>query len=145
MSAHTALTACFVVVLWLFASESRRGGGNSIGTWIVLCWLAILGTRPVSSWLEQGSEMSSTDDYLEGSPIDRNVFLLLLGAGVVLLFYRRVNWRLLRTRNFWVFCLFLYFGVSALWSDYPFVSFKRWIKDLGNVVMVLVVLTEKEQ
>ena len=37
---------------------------------------------------------------------------------------------------------FIYLGISVLWSDYPFVSFKRWIKDLGNIVIVLVVLSD---
>ena len=31
-----------------------------------------------------------------------------------------------------------------LWADLPIVAFKRWVKDLGNVVMVLVVLTERD-
>ena len=29
------------------------------------------------------------------------------------------------------------------WSEEPFVASKRWLKDFGNVVMVLVLLTEK--
>jgi O-antigen ligase len=36
----------------------------------------------------------------------------------------------------------LYCGVSSLWSDYPFVAFKRWTKALGNLIMVLVIFTE---
>jgi O-antigen ligase len=40
--------------------------------------------------------------------------------------------------------LFFAFGaVSILWSDYPFVSFKRWNKAIGNVIMVLIILTEQ--
>ena len=35
------------------------------------------------------------------------------------------------------FCL-----VSVLWSDFPFVTFKRWIKAIGDVQMVLVILAE---
>jgi O-antigen ligase len=39
--------------------------------------------------------------------------------------------------------LFFFFaGISVLWSDFPAVAFKRWIKALGNLVMVLVVLTD---
>src|SRR5205807_596298 len=37
---------------------------------------------------------------------------------------------------------FLYCCLTLIWSDYPFTSFKRWVKDFGNVVMVLVILTE---
>ena len=38
----------------------------------------------------------------------------------------------------------LYCAVSVLWSDYPSVAFKRWTKTLGDVVMVLVVLTDPD-
>jgi O-antigen ligase len=34
--------------------------------------------------------------------------------------------------------------MSILWADYPGVAFKRWVKGLGDVVMVLVVLTERD-
>jgi hypothetical protein len=30
-----------------------------------------------------------------------------------------------------------------MWSDYPVVSFKRWIKAIGTVIMALVILTER--
>jgi O-antigen ligase len=33
--------------------------------------------------------------------------------------------------------------MSIIWADYSFVSFKRLIKELGNVVMIMVILTEK--
>ena len=39
---------------------------------------------------------------------------------------------------------FAYCAVSILWSDYPDVAFKRWIKAVGDLVMVLVVLTEPD-
>jgi len=34
-------------------------------------------------------------------------------------------------------------ALSILWSEYPFVSFKRYIKIIGSVVMAMVVLTEE--
>jgi len=37
----------------------------------------------------------------------------------------------------------LFGAISFIWSDYPFVSLKRWIKAIGTVIMVLVVLTEQ--
>jgi O-antigen ligase len=41
--------------------------------------------------------------------------------------------------------ILLFFGyclVSAIWSDYPDVSAKRWVKDLGDLLMVMVMLTD---
>ena len=38
----------------------------------------------------------------------------------------------------------LYCFISIVWSDYPFISFKRWIKILGHPIMALIVLTEPD-
>src|SRR5437868_14984547 len=38
----------------------------------------------------------------------------------------------------------LYCGASILWADYPDVTFKRWIKALGDLAMVLIVLTDED-
>src|SRR5208282_1079520 len=35
-------------------------------------------------------------------------------------------------------------SVSVSWSPYPGVAFKRWIKAIGDLVMVLVVVTEAD-
>jgi len=43
-----------------------------------------------------------------------------------------------------ILLFFLYCAVSFLWSDYPDVAFKRWTKALGDLVMVLIVLTDCE-
>jgi O-antigen ligase len=40
---------------------------------------------------------------------------------------------------FLAFCL-----ISVLWSDFPFVALKRWIKGIGSMVMVLVILTDPQ-
>jgi len=32
--------------------------------------------------------------------------------------------------------------LSILWSDFPFVSFKRWFRDLGNYLVILVVVSD---
>src|SRR4029077_3152784 len=40
---------------------------------------------------------------------------------------------------FMVYCF-----LAIVWSDFPFVAFKRWIKTLGHPIMVLIVLTEAD-
>src|SRR5205823_3503127 len=37
---------------------------------------------------------------------------------------------------------FCYCTVSILWSDFPFVAFKRLTKGIGNLTMVLVILSD---
>ena len=87
--------------------------------------------------------MQSADAYLEGSPVDRAAFFSLIAAGGFILLRRKIDWGRLLIQNKWIWFYFLYCGISIIWSDYPFVSFKRLIKDLGNPIMALVILTEK--
>ena len=44
--------------------------------------------------------------------------------------------------NKWIAALLLYSAVSIMWSKYPEVAMKRWIKLFGSVVMALIVLSE---
>lgn len=81
---------------------------------------------------------------MEGSPVDASIFALLIAAGFLVLFKRRTNWSQIFHDNKWVLLFFLYCGISTAWSDYPFVSFKRWLKAIGDLIMVLVVLTEND-
>lgn len=43
--------------------------------------------------------------------------------------------------NKWVLLYYLYCLLSIIWTDDSFILLKRWIKDLGNPIMVLVILT----
>jgi len=116
---------------------------TSRALWLPLLWFVILSSRPISLWFGGGLRVENPDDYLEGSPFDRNVFLLLMVMGLGVLAKRRVNWGTILRSNIWLFAFFFYCALSAIWSDYTFVSFKRWIKDFGNLVMVLIVVSEK--
>lgn len=144
MSPQIALLLTLFYILWLFRQEKKRHPKVSNALWVPLLWLGILGSRPLSLWLGFGGSGDPDADPTEGSPFDRLVFLGLIVAGLAILSRRRVRWSDLASRNTWLFLFFVYLGLSAVWSDYPFVSFKRWIKDVGNIVMVVVVLTEKE-
>src|SRR5204862_7228275 len=47
------------------------------------------------------------------------------------------------TRNStWLSAFPVYGLISIVWSDFPFVASKRWIKILGHPIMALVVLTD---
>ena len=146
MTSDLALCTCILFILWLFARDRTLRPMTSGPLWLVLSWILIIGSRPVSYWLSGSavSQIESPEGYLDGSPIDRNVFLLLIITGTLMLLKRRVDWGKLFSLNKWFFVFFIYFGISIIWSDFPYVGFKRWIKDIGNIVMVLLILTEKE-
>ncbi len=139
---RVALLVTVVYILWLLVNEARRREGLSPAVWIVVAWVAMLGSRPVSTWFDFGGSMSSTEAYDEGNPLERMVYFILILQGLWVLVRRGVRVRDVMASNGWLFVFFLYWGFSVFWADASFVAFKRWIKDIGNIVMVLVVLTD---
>ena len=144
MPRNLALITCLAFILWLLARYQKRQKGVSTAVWIPVLWALMLGSRPVSIWLGIGKQLNTLDDYLEGSPFDRLVFLVLITAGFLILSKRRANWQSIILNNRWLFLYFLYLGISTVWSDYSFLSFKRWVKDFGHLVLALVILSEDD-
>jgi exopolysaccharide production protein ExoQ len=101
------------------------------------------GSRFASLWLFPYESSRIVD--LQGSPLDRAIFFILIMSGIFILLQRKLNWIQIVSENKWVFLFFLFGLISISWSDFPFVSLKRWIKALGNLIMVLVILTDKQQ
>jgi exopolysaccharide production protein ExoQ len=118
--------------------------------WIPIVWFLLSGSRSVSQWLSIGSSSQFTDNVgistqvLEGNPIDRVVYLSLSILGVMVLAHRKREVSKILQANGPILIFFFYCAVSIIWSDYPDVSFKRWTKALGDLIMVLVVLTDRE-
>ena len=144
MSPQYAAIVFVGFIAWLLARDGLRRKRVSRSLWLAVLWVMVVGSRPVSQWSGTSLEMASPDDYLKGSPFDLVIFLSLIVAGLVVLAQRRVNWNQMVSKNIWLFLFFLYWLLSIVWSDYPFVGFKRWIKDLGNLLMVLVIYTEED-
>jgi O-antigen ligase len=103
----------------------------------------LAGSRYVSSWLGVSPNFESANDYAEGSPVDRAVFFALIVAGIVILARRKIDWPRLLLNNKWIVLYLLYCLASMAWSDEPTLLMKRWVKDLGNPIMALVILTER--
>ena len=144
MIAQLATVVCVLCIAYLFWVDRKQSEGVSAAAWIPLMWMFFAGSRFASQWVNLGPpEGIDAAAYDDGSPLDRNVFLGLILAGVAILAQRRINWRAVVTRNWWLFLFFLFAAISVLWADDPFLSFKRWVKGVGNVVMALIILTEK--
>jgi O-antigen ligase len=79
---------------------------------------------------------------VESSPIDRLVFSSLICLGFVILIRRKVNWLEFAKYNKWVLALFVYMGLSLIWSEFPRETAVRWIRSVGMLIMALIVLTE---
>src|SRR5438034_7264329 len=144
MPPPVALGLCAIFILWLFFRDARKGNRISATLWIPLTWAFVISSRPVSLWLGSGDASLDVDGHFEDSPLDKGLFFFLLIAGLIVVIRRRANCFPNVVRNKWLFVYFLYLGMSVLWADDSFVSFKRWVKDFGNVAMVLVVLSEED-
>lgn len=145
MPQYIALVVWTLIVMGLFARERKLHPMPSLALWIPLLWVMLVGSRTVTYWLN--FDINSEQIYassVEGSPIDGTVFILLVVGAAIILWRRRLDWGQTFALNFWLFAFLLYCGLSAIWSDYPFPSFKKWIKDLGNIMMILIIFTESK-
>jgi exopolysaccharide production protein ExoQ len=139
-----AVVIFIIGICGLFLLDRDPKAGASKALWLPVAWLLISGSRPVSVWLHIVPS-NSPDQYLDGSPLERVIYTTLLAIGLLALFARRTTVARFLWPN-WPIVLFVsYCAVSILWSDYPDVAFKRWIKSLGDYVMVLIVLTDADR
>ncbi len=138
-----ATLVCVLFILYLFWSDCREDTDTSNAVWIPLIWMFLAGSRYLSQWLDLGGGVNPFQVYQEGSPIDSAIFGALIVAGVTILYRRGLDWGRLLVQYKWICFYFLFCALSIVWSDDSFVSFKRWIKALGDVIMVLVILTEE--
>jgi exopolysaccharide production protein ExoQ len=137
-----ALLLCILFILYLYKLDNKNTTDVSKGLWIPQIWMIIISSRMVGLWFNLNTATSTAEALEQGSPIDRNVFSILIIAGLILLYKRKLNWSQIFHRNVMLFIYILYCSVSIMWSDFPYVSLKRWIKEVGNIIMVLIVLTE---
>jgi len=138
-----ALVLTLLFIAFLFRREFRQEYTSSLALSIPCIYLLILGSRPVTRWVNLSTPVS-VGDIAEGSPLDRSVFLALIVAGLAVLWKRRISWSQLFRNNIALTLFVLYCGISIVWSDFPFVAFKRWTKGFGDPIMMLIILTERE-
>lgn len=128
----------------LFWLDRARYSRVSPALWIPVAWTFLAGSRFVSEWLNPGLTLENHEQYLEGSPLDRAVLMAMLAAAFFVLFRRGRRVVTTLEANIPILLFFVYGALSILWSDYPDVAFKRWVKASGNLVMVLVVVTDPD-
>lgn len=143
MAPSLALGLALVCVLFVWAVDARKGG-VSAATWLPAVWVMYSGSRALSYWLHP-YQLSELDiKYEEGSPIDRIFLSVLMLLAVAVIARRRRSVRTLIAVNPWVIALFIYMGVSILWSDHMQVSFKRWVRIIGDLMMIAIVMSETD-
>ena len=120
--------------------SAARFGFHSFG------WCSLAQDRLPHGSTIFGLPVSGAGSNEEGSPAGC-VFLLSTGdsghlcpqsAG------KSLFQKLLRTKRVAQWLLLLYCFISVVWSDYPFISFKRATKIFAHPIMALIVLTEPD-
>jgi O-antigen ligase len=131
-------TSFWLFVIWLIRRDTALRPGMSAAVWIPTLWVGILASRPISMWVGFGGGV----DTLEGSPVDRAIFIALIGSAAYILTKRGLEWGIIISDNWPIFLFYGYLFISIFWADAVYVSFKRWLKEIGNIVVALVILTE---
>ena len=144
LSPRLALFLTLAFIVYLFRRDIREEPNVSGALWIPTLWMFLVASEPPTYWLRLASIPIVGGSREEGNPIDATVFLALTLAGLYVLNQRGVNLSEFAQNNQWITIFFIFCFLAIFWSDFPFVSFKRWIKIIGHPVMVLVILSEPD-
>ncbi len=138
-----ALLICSTGIAGLFFLDRDPSTRNSKALWLPVIWLWIAGSRAVSSWFGiGGGSAGALASTLDGSPTDATIYATLMAAGIMVLFFRRDRTIVLLKENGPILIYLLYCLISITWSPIPEPAFKRWTKDVGDLVMALIVVTD---
>ena len=141
MPPQAALALTLLLIGYLLRRDSKEESRVSSAVWIPIIWLMINGSRQVSQWVGSVPTLA-TQRLEEGSPIDQAVYGTLIVAGFYVLASRRVQVGEIIKNNLWIVVFLLYEGLSVLWSDFPSSALRKWVKALGDPVMVLVLWSD---
>jgi exopolysaccharide production protein ExoQ len=142
MPPHIGLSLWFVLLLALFSFDPAKIRGTSAALWVPIAWMFIAGSRLPSQWLGAITGQQWAVNLQDGNPLDRSVDLFLILLAIAILFSRSFEWGSFFKRNTALTAFILFALLSVIWSDFPLVAFKRWFRDLGNYIMVFVVLSD---
>ncbi len=120
--------------------SAANSGKPSRWIWVPYVWLFFASTRTLGTWF---SRSGGGDADLSGSPVDRLLVSSLIVIGLFVLGSRAEQTKRILAHNKWVVIFFIYIAMSIIWSNFPAISLRRGIRSIGTLVMVLVVLTER--
>ena len=138
------LTLAFIV--FLFRRDIQREKPDVSGAlWLPLLWLVLGCSRSFTEWLHIfGLPGFGGVSNEEGSPVDASFYYAMATAGFCILINRQVSLSEVLQRNGWIVAFIAFCFISIVWSDYPFITFKRCTKIFIHPIMALIVLTEPD-
>lgn len=139
MPSQLALIIVTAFVAFALYNEHKQSSDVSTATWIATLWLLSAASKQLGRWFNITSTMEA------GSPPDR-LFLLVLGiSGLIILFKRQFSWSEAIKKNYLLFLVLFYMLISTFWSRVPFISFRRFSKEVIALIMACLLITEKEK
>ena len=133
-----------VLVAVLLRIERKRNLDASFALWVPTFWVLLSGAKPLMRWFEPANGiLMSSATFEQGSLIDRSVLSILIVLTLFILSRRNLEWSYIIRDNRCLIILYLYLGFSILWSDFPYVSMKRWFRLFGIIPMALLVMSER--
>lgn len=142
MPPTVALFLWFIFVLGLLRFDPARDKRTSLALWVPVVWMFIVASRLPSQWLGGGQIATVSQALEEGNATDRVIFAALIILSFLILLMRSFNWGGFVARNFFLAAFLLFALTSVMWSDFPFIAFKRWFRDLGDYLVILVVISD---
>jgi exopolysaccharide production protein ExoQ len=146
----SATVSIFVAVFFLafFArNDSKEYPMFATRLWLPLIWMLLTSTRLFEIIFPSQSAENATDTiaaYLKGNATERGISIAFICMGLIALSRKKIHFGALAKANSWLFLLYFYALISIGWSDFPGVSFKRWIRIIGSLIMALIMLVDDD-
>ncbi len=136
-----ALCLWLTLLFILLRFDPAKEPGISSALWIPVIWIFIFATRLPSQWF--GGEIGRVAEEMEqGNVLDRTIYSFLILSAYGILLSRGFEWKAFVVANAALTAFLAYALISVAWSDYPFVALKRWMRDLGIYLVILVALSD---
>src|SRR5271157_204767 len=142
MPPSLALFLWLMLLLALFRFDPARQPGVSSALWVPAIWIFVVGSRLPSQWLGSGDVSVSAEAMQEGNALDQIYYFIFILLGFGILMSRSFDWRRFFVTNVALMALLSFALLSVLWSDFPFIILKRWFRDLGIYLVILVALSD---
>jgi O-antigen ligase len=143
MPPSLALILWLVFLIGLFYWDPAKDRSTSAALWVPVIWLFFLGSRLPSQWLGSGEVVRTAEAFEQGNPLDRTVDTALMLLAIGILATRSFKWQRFFVQNSALTAFLVFTMVSVVWSDFPLVTLKRWFRDFGNYLVILVVLSDR--
>lgn len=122
----------------------RENSRTSKALWLPVIWLWINGSRPISNWLDMSPKQYSQSELAATNLLDQSVAGVLMLFGIIVIVRRRRDVIVLLRASWPIVLYFSFCLVSLLWSDFSGWGFKRWLRSIGELVMIMTIVTEAQ-